>query len=176
MQAPEKTKKVYIYCWWRSDIPVTLTASPPSVLCLPASWHSGNSAGGREIRNRTDTTVGFKTRKKKRRGWRKAAQAAQVSSERARADGQPRWRPTEKRPAERGELGGPLQAGRKATALLSSADGQGEPSVRQRAQGWTAGRMRRRNITFQSLRATSLYRPIHMTMGMKPTVPSFGSG
>lgn len=75
MHAPEKTKKVYIYCWWRSDIPVTLRPH------LPASWHSGNSPGGRETENRTDTTVCFKTRKKRRR-WRKAAQVAQVSSER----------------------------------------------------------------------------------------------
>ena len=41
---------------------MTLAASPPGLLCLPASWHSGNSPRGREIKNCTDVTVCFKTK------------------------------------------------------------------------------------------------------------------
>lgn len=59
---------------------MTLTASSPGLLCPPASWRSGNSPGGREIKNCTDVTVCFKTKKKKTRKKKEKVEAGSTGS------------------------------------------------------------------------------------------------
>lgn len=128
------------------------------------------------MKNCTDRTVCFKTKKKIEKVEESSTGDSDVFGKQARAGWTTKMECHGDWPADPVGLGVPRRAGRKATVLRVSRDDQGAPRVQQRAQ-WRAYKRRRlRNIIFQSLRGTSLCQLIHVTMVLKPTFPSFGLG